>query len=98
MWKTEHRHPNFDPKPTLERLCELVEQEMETFARTDPDPLDDRHPSEFYACLGIHWSVFFIRMRDAILRLVAYHAIIIIPYSDRAYIAGLELFASLEQL
>ncbi|KAI1277988.1 Protein mahjong [Halotydeus destructor] len=34
-----------DPVPTLQRIAELIEKEIEAFLKMDPDPFDDRHPS-----------------------------------------------------
>ncbi|MFH4974522.1 hypothetical protein AB6A40_001231 [Gnathostoma spinigerum] len=44
VWDAENTNSEFDPKPTLTRIAELVESAHEYFLKQDPDPLDERHP------------------------------------------------------
>ncbi|VVC46308.1 Hypothetical protein CINCED_3A018660, partial [Cinara cedri] len=43
-WEEELQSPNFDPTPTLLKLCELFETESKNYLKKDPDPFDNRHP------------------------------------------------------
>lgn len=44
-WEDEHSDTGYDPIPILTRLAEIVETEMESYMKMDPDPFDERHPS-----------------------------------------------------
>ncbi|XP_008184180.1 DDB1- and CUL4-associated factor 1 isoform X1 [Acyrthosiphon pisum] len=44
-WEDEMPTPNYNPIPTLIKLCELFEAESKNYLKKDPDPFDDRHPS-----------------------------------------------------
>ncbi|THD20911.1 HIV-1 Vpr-binding protein [Fasciola hepatica] len=44
QWRSERNSPSFDPVPLLNQLSELLEEQINIFFSTDPDPFDDRHP------------------------------------------------------
>ncbi|XP_030755161.1 protein mahjong isoform X2 [Sitophilus oryzae] len=44
-WEEEHLQQNYDPVPTLTKMAEIIEVEMENYLKMDPDPFDERHPS-----------------------------------------------------
>uniref|UniRef100_A0A183B775 LisH domain-containing protein n=1 Tax=Echinostoma caproni TaxID=27848 RepID=A0A183B775_9TREM len=44
QWRAERNSPSFDPVPLLIQLSELLEEQINIFFSTDPDPFDDRHP------------------------------------------------------
>ncbi|CAH8841961.1 unnamed protein product [Trichobilharzia szidati] len=43
-WKAERNSPTFNPVPFLNNFSELLEEQINLFFSTDPDPFDDRHP------------------------------------------------------
>ncbi|VDP99486.1 unnamed protein product [Trichobilharzia regenti] len=43
-WKAERNSPTFNPIPFLNNFSELLEEQINLFFSTDPDPFDDRHP------------------------------------------------------
>ncbi|CAL8080772.1 unnamed protein product [Calicophoron daubneyi] len=43
-WKAERNTPSFDPVPLLNNFSDLLEEQINIFFSTDPDPFDDRHP------------------------------------------------------
>ncbi|CAH8611913.1 unnamed protein product [Dicrocoelium dendriticum] len=44
QWRVERNTPSFDPVPILTGLSDLLEEQVNIFFSTDPDPFDDRHP------------------------------------------------------
>ncbi|KAG5451598.1 DDB1- and CUL4-associated factor 1 [Clonorchis sinensis] len=44
QWRAERNSSSFDPVPLLISLAELLEEQINIFFSTDPDPFDDRHP------------------------------------------------------
>lgn len=45
LWEEKYLQPGYDPEPVMKRLCEIFEEETDTYMRKDPDPFDERHPS-----------------------------------------------------
>ncbi|VDK89124.1 unnamed protein product, partial [Dibothriocephalus latus] len=43
-WRNARNSPGFNPQSILTKFSELFEEQINIFYRTDPDPLDDRHP------------------------------------------------------
>ncbi|TNN08815.1 DDB1- and CUL4-associated factor 1 [Schistosoma japonicum] len=43
-WKSERNSQTFNPVPFLNNFSELLEEQINLFFSTDPDPFDDRHP------------------------------------------------------
>ncbi|CAH8499557.1 unnamed protein product [Heterobilharzia americana] len=43
-WKSDRNSPTFNPVPLLNNFSELLEEQINLFFSTDPDPFDDRHP------------------------------------------------------
>ncbi|KAF7253096.1 hypothetical protein EG68_07325 [Paragonimus skrjabini miyazakii] len=44
QWRSERNSLSFNPVPLLISLSELLEEQINIFFSTDPDPFDDRHP------------------------------------------------------
>jgi len=44
-WEEEWSTSGYNPLPVLTRMAEIVEAEIETHLKVDPDPFDERHPS-----------------------------------------------------
>ncbi|CAH1724928.1 DDB1- and CUL4-associated factor 1 isoform X2 [Aphis gossypii] len=66
-WEEEMPTPNFNPIPTLIKLCELFEAESKNYLKKDPDPFDDRHPSRIdpTCVLGQMYKILF--RKDALM-------------------------------
>ncbi|BHF59213.1 hypothetical protein SprV_0100216900 [Sparganum proliferum] len=43
-WRNARNSPGYNPQVILTKFSELFEEQINIFYRTDPDPLDDRHP------------------------------------------------------
>ncbi|KAL7063396.1 hypothetical protein AAHC03_01269 [Spirometra sp. Aus1] len=43
-WRNARNSPGYNPQAILTKFSELFEEQINIFYRTDPDPLDDRHP------------------------------------------------------
>lgn len=44
-WEEEHTSENYNPLPTVIRLAKIIESQTNVYLLTNPDPLDERHPS-----------------------------------------------------
>lgn len=53
VWSAEESRSAWDAKPTLRRLSELLERELEAYLKADPDPFDDRHPQRVHPASGL---------------------------------------------
>lgn len=71
-WEEEHNDPTYDPVPVLTRLAEIVEMEIESYMKMDPDPFDERHPSRADPNCNLGYVLKVIFKKDAFMNKVLY--------------------------
>ncbi|CAH8518191.1 hypothetical protein MS3_00006654 [Schistosoma haematobium] len=71
-WKSERNSPTFDPVPLLNNFSELLEEQINLFFSTDPDPFDDRHPLRTDSSCDLGQILRLLSSHDAFLERLTY--------------------------